>query len=172
MVDLAVDLARRYRFSTQFTQMAISDFLDSDWTFTPERGGNHATWMIAHLAFSRRTLARMLGADIAKADWEAKVVMGVASEPANNYPSPGEMLEDFQETGRILDNKLTEGSAEELNKSLEKPFPDGSETVLQAVGFMYMHESYHIGQLGYIRRLLGKPSIEKILMKAMAGQQS
>ena len=35
--------------------------------------------------------------------------------------------------------------------------PDGSATVAGALGFLAWHESYHLGQLGLLRRLAGKP---------------
>ena len=48
---------------------------------------------------------------------------------------------------------------EQLSRPLEKPMPDGANTVAGLVRFMCFHESYHIGQLGLLRRLLGKPGL-------------
>ena len=38
-----------------------------------------------------------------------------------------------------------------------RDFPDGSKTLGDALHFMYFHETYHLGQIGYIRRMEGLP---------------
>ncbi len=38
-------------------------------------------------------------------------------------------------------------------------FPGGDPSVLGALAFLSLHESYHLGQLGYLRRLLGREGV-------------
>ena len=37
-----------------------------------------------------------------------------------------------------------------------RKFPDGSATIAGGTHFLYLHETYHLGQLGLIRRQSGK----------------
>ena len=59
----AESLAGKFGFLTGLMDLIVGDFSAEDWARTPERGGNHAHWLVGHLAFCRRTLARKLGAD-------------------------------------------------------------------------------------------------------------
>ena len=36
-----------------------------------------------------------------------------------------------------------------------QPMPDGSDTVAGVLHFLHFHETYHLGQLGLLRRMNG-----------------
>jgi hypothetical protein len=69
----------------------------------------------------------------------------------------GEMLDDWQATGDVLMAALAGATPEVLGKPAPfSPMNDENETVGSLVAGLLFHESYHIGQLGVLRRMLGK----------------
>lgn len=170
MAEVSRELSRRYAFQTRLVELVVSDFDADAWSFTPREGGNHATWLITHMASSRRSVARSLGADLPKAAWEGLAGFKAELQPASAFPPAVEILEDFKSTGSTICQRLAEATPEVLDGSLDHPLPDGTTRVGDAAGFFYMHEAYHLGQIGYLRRLMGKVGMEDIVMKAMAGE--
>jgi hypothetical protein len=49
--------------------------------------------------------------------------------------------------------------ATHLRRSNVHRFPLGDSTELGLMAFLVQHDSYHIGQLGFLRRQLGKPAM-------------
>ena len=58
--------------------------------------------------------------------------------------------------GRTLNNRLVEVSPSELSKSTPVPLPDGAATMRGAVAYLAYHESYHVGQMAFVHKALGK----------------
>ena len=45
------------------------------------------------------------------------------------------------------------------SKEPEGKFPIKQPGVLGALAFLALHDSYHLGQLGYLRKVLGHPGV-------------
>ena len=54
---------------------------------------------------------------------------------------------------------LAERTAEQLTRPNVHRFPLGDSTELGLLAFLVQHDSYHVGQMGFIRRQLGKPAM-------------
>jgi uncharacterized damage-inducible protein DinB len=50
-------------------------------------------------------------------------------------------------------------TAEQLRRPDAHRFPLGDSTELGLLTFLVQHDSYHIGQMGFLRRQLGKPAM-------------
>ena len=48
---------------------------------------------------------------------------------------------------------------EQLAARLERPLPGGDPTLLGGIAFAVQHESYHLGQIAQLRRMLGHPAM-------------
>jgi hypothetical protein len=70
--------------------------------------------------------------------------------------SGAELAADFKAGGAPLADRLAALTPEEAAVPWEHPFPDGSQDVGGAASFFHFHEVYHLGQLGLLRRMLGK----------------
>lgn len=55
----------------------------------------------------------------------------------------------------VLDEALESVSADRLAEEPEIQFGMGDPTILGGVAFLAQHESYHVGQIAYLRRLVG-----------------
>ena len=98
---------------------------------------------------------RLLGVEWT-APWLAHFERGSKPEDAVQYPSPDKVLAAWKELGAGLPAALEAVSAEAIRAAAPTPSPSLDGTVGGMVGFLAMHESYHVGQLVYLRRLLSQ----------------
>lgn len=152
-------LAKRFVMNSSLAKSIVQDFELSDWDYRPEAGGNSAHWLIGHLALYRRILRRKLGEEFAEEGWEAFFTPRNETDHTQDYPPADELLDDFMQSRKPLVEYLNALKDEHADSDWGREFPDGSTTIRGGAYFLHFHESYHIGQLGYIRRLLGKPGL-------------
>jgi uncharacterized damage-inducible protein DinB len=55
--------------------------------------------------------------------------------------------------------RLTSASAEQLGKPAAGPPLPNVETVGDQITFLTFHESYHVGQMAFVRKMLGHASV-------------
>ena len=124
----------------------------------PTSGGNCINWAVGHLLRSRQFLLK-----VALKDWsippevEKAYERGSSGDDFHLFPQFPELLAMWDETQTLLDEALTALTADQLHQ-IEPPFGDFSrpDTRERRILFLHFHESYHLGQLGLMRRLLGK----------------
>ncbi len=150
-------LATRYRFNEGLLQMASGGFSEAMWTHVPEGGGNTAHWILGHVTFARRGALRMAGAELPVEAWEEAFNMGATPGTGEDYPPVSELVALFSSAGDRMTEHFGAMTEDAANAPSPREFPDGSKTVADAMHFMYFHEAYHLGQIGYIRRLEGLP---------------
>jgi len=64
-------LGRRFRFNEKLLAMTSTGFEPGDWDAPPgPGGGNSAHWILAHVTYHRRVLARKLGVEVPASPWE------------------------------------------------------------------------------------------------------
>ena len=150
-------LARRFAFNDAFLANLTEGFEPSDWL---HRGGeaNHAQWLVGHLASTRRWALRLLGVSADEEPWERH--FGQKSPPTTQSDdiAPEMLLESFVKNGEVLREHMAAMSTEATEAALFD-FPDGSHSADGGLHFLHFHESYHLGQIGLIRRAVGKPGI-------------
>lgn len=150
-------LGRQMRFNETLLEMIVDGFTPDDWA-TKLGEGNSPHWILGHVASSRRHLARQLGAEIPEDEWEASFGAGVDAtklDPAALLPVV-DLVIDLQARGDDL-QRLLDGLTDEAAAAPWTKFPDGSSSLGEGAHFMFMHETYHIGQIGLVRRAVGRP---------------
>jgi len=150
-------LAARFRFNEGLLTMTTDGFTAAEWAAAPDGGGNNAVWILGHLVASRRFLARRLGATVPEDAWEGGFSMGAKPADPSTYPSPETLIAAFREAGGQLEERCGSLDASEAAAPFGSSFPDGSETVEGGAHFLYFHETYHLGQIGLLRRIHGHP---------------
>lgn len=124
----------------------------------PAEGSNSIGWVIGHITQTRAGLLTRIGEPI-ETGWGDLFKRGAEKKDPSGYPA----AEEIKRAGVDV-NKRLRGKLEMLTEQdLENPFP-GLERlnvtkVSEALSFFAFHESYHVGQLGYIKKLLGYPAI-------------
>jgi uncharacterized damage-inducible protein DinB len=159
-VNSALDaLALRFRFNERLLKAETEGFTAEDWARRASaQGGNSAHWILGHVTQGRRLIARRLGERLAEEPWERSFGMNSKPDGTPLAPAP-ELLTAELTAGGERFARLFSAIDEATQRARwgAKSFPDGSESVADALHFLYFHETYHLGQIGLLRRILGKP---------------
>jgi uncharacterized damage-inducible protein DinB len=119
---------------------------------------NPMLWLAGHVAEARALLLRILGEQV-DTSWGERFGRGAALQEAVPYPSAEEIKRVMEEINRKLYAKLEASDDQQLAepaKGMELP---GAKTVADQIALFAMHDSYHVGQMAYVRKGLGYPRI-------------
>lgn len=133
----------------------------TDLTRTPSQGSNPMVWMAGHLAQSRVRLARLLGVDH-EVPWPSLFQKGAPAPASAEYPALAEIRHAWDAAGRALRTRLHAMNEAELRGDLQVRIPSTDGTLRGAIVFALFHEGYHVGQMGYVRRTLGREGIAQL----------
>ena len=151
-------LAHLFSYSESVLGKLAEGMSAEDW-LARTNGANDAYWVLGHLAVSRRLILRWhFKPGPAKDGWEDSFMSGRGPQGAMPV-TVSELLREFSERGKELSLRLAEWKPEEAERKVE-PYPDGGNTAIGGIRWLYMHEVYHLGQLSLLRRLRGKPGVE------------
>lgn len=119
---------------------------------------NPASFIAVHLLDARAYLVGMLGGD---RDHPYREELAGAShlDQVERLPPLDGVRESWDVVSRRLERALAEASPAALEAEVGQPFPVDDASLLGALAFLVQHESYHIGQLGLLRKHLGLPAM-------------
>lgn len=151
-------IGMHFQFNSNFIKQIASDLDEADWKQNHGEG-NTALWVLGHIAVYRRMLLRQIGQEIAEENWEELFKKGTKLDQTQTNPSADSLIKDISNTGMKITKGLITLKAEDAEKTIDMTMPNGENTLNGLINFLYFHESYHLGQIGYIRRLLNKPGL-------------
>jgi uncharacterized damage-inducible protein DinB len=110
-------------------------------------------WIAGHLVVHRALVPKMLGEEWS-APWEALFIRGTKLAAPEQYPEVKEITRAWDEVSGKLSSALASASEEALAQPASKGITlDGK--ISGKIAFLSLHESYHIGQMAYLRKWLG-----------------
>jgi uncharacterized protein YndB with AHSA1/START domain/uncharacterized damage-inducible protein DinB len=120
----------------------------------PTPNTNGMLWIFGHMAVVRARMLAALGEefDPGLGDLFGR---GATLQDAAAYPSREKINEASREVNRRLFAKLATLTDADLSKPAQGPKPYFVQTVGEQIAFFALHDSYHVGQLGYVRKALG-----------------
>lgn len=144
-----------------FATGLLTDLQDAALAQPTTNGGNHALWILTHLAYSESTLfdSFILGKPNRFEKWSS--IVGINSVPSlseEDYPSMQEGLQMLESVRTDVLEYLNTIDEDTLNNKSHAPeeFGDDFGTVGKCFTAMIMHVSIHAGQLSVIRKSLGR----------------
>jgi hypothetical protein len=167
MMDSPLELAtKQITFARNYTLSLLADIDDELWLTMPKDCATHVAWQVAHLAMAQYGLCLYRQRDRADIDRELLPRGFVQKYGKGSTPNtdPGKNLtpEDIRGTlDRVSDRAIHEMagiSEEQLDEPIDEPYA-AYATKLGALLFCSHHEMLHAGQIGILRRLLGKKPI-------------
>ncbi len=138
---------------------------------SPQPGGNCINWVIGHIVGTRNSILRVLGLEPIWPPAQAQIYERGA--PALTVAAKALPLEsivnDYDQAQERIMAALERATDEDFAKQPDTATPvatgsatsDGQETVAGMLAVLSFHESYHVGQLGVLRRLAGKAGVLK-----------
>jgi uncharacterized damage-inducible protein DinB len=149
-------LAALYDLNTDLLLNCLDGLSDAEAQRRLAAGGNSITFLAGHLTDTRHFLVSRLGHPLSNP--LARYLADVRSiEDINQWPS----LEELRAAWPMVSNHLQEVLGDLTAAELEEPgvhrFPLEDSTRLGLIAYLVQHDSYHLGQIAFLRRQLGKP---------------
>lgn len=145
-------LAAVVRMNTRLFERCLDGVTDHDATERPG-AANSMTFIFLHVADARYYLAGLVGPALANPLAEYTEVQSIGE--AETLPSLEELRSAWREVSPIVEHRLQALEPEAWSRESPASFPIPDETLMGAIAFLIQHESYHLGQLGLLRRQLG-----------------
>ena len=125
----------------------------------PDDQINNVVFISAHLLDARYYISDMLDLKVVN---PFKDVFEKVSrvEDSDQLPGLSKIRSTWVEVSQKLSDHLTTLPEEILNRKASFKFPVTDDTVLGAITFLISHESYHLGQLGILRKYLDLPAMK------------
>ena len=119
----------------------------------PGDGGNSMAFIALHVLDARCWLTGYLGREYAHPYHELESVRHI--EEIEEFPAIEGVRTVWREVSAILQHRFAELTESDLKAESSQKFPIEDSSVLGGIAFMLSHESYHIGQLGFLRNAFG-----------------
>lgn len=146
-------LADLFRLNRRLLENCFRDVSPEAALHRPAAEVNNMAFLAAHLVLARHSLAGMLGRQVP--DPFPALADAQSLDEVEALPSIDDLLAAWDSMAGVLDEALETVSADHLAETPEIQFGMGDPTLVGAVAFLAQHESYHVGQLAYLRRLIG-----------------
>jgi hypothetical protein len=145
-------LAKLYSLNAMTIENNLEGFTEQDAMYQPDSGGNCANWILGHIVATRSQIMENLNQP---PFWNEEQIQPYlrGSAPITDAESViplSKMLDDFKTNHEKFLAMLKQMTEDELK------IPINGDTMYERLAFLQFHEAYHAGQLGLIRRLVGK----------------
>ncbi len=167
MASSRVEIAlKQIEFARSYTMTLLEDLSEEEWYWQPEPAVTHIAWQLGHLAMAQYglTLFRQRGradidTELMSGKFRKKFMKGTTPQGgAENYPTPTEIREVLDRVNAQMLEEVPTFSEESLDEPVDMPFA-GFPTKYGSLLFCAHHEMLHAGQIGLVRRLMGKDPV-------------
>lgn len=146
--------AENFRYNSDSLVKMVEDLSPEEWLRRPNQHSNHIAWIVGHVAWTRARLLERLGVS-----WQQPALdifaRGVKLADDSAYPSPESLLATWRESAALLAAALENVSEDLLAQPARQGPPSSDGKVSGVVNFLAIHETYHGGQISYLRGWLG-----------------
>jgi uncharacterized damage-inducible protein DinB len=124
----------------------------------PIQNASCVNWVLGHVLYIRSVFSGALGLKPETGPELAKLYgRGTSGKVENGEGVPlADLLAQFERNNSAVIARIAELTPAELDKIIDHP-AFGPKPLEQYLALLLMHESYHIGQVGVLRRGLGLP---------------
>ncbi|MFZ1083650.1 MAG: DinB family protein [Terracidiphilus sp.] len=150
--------AGEFAQNTGFLQKAVADLTHEQWLDRPGDHSNHITWIVGHVIWARHALINRVGGTWSCPGLDPFARSAKLGKSAS-YPSPEQLMSLWSESAAAVDATLTALTPEALAAPAPPgpPSPDGK--VSGFISVLAWHETYHLGQIAYLRTWLGQSGV-------------
>lgn len=153
------EIARLFSFADRTVGQNVKDVTHAESLVAPPVGGNPMNWILGHIVCTRSHMFVMAGMPDFWTDEERAAYERGSRPLAGEDAAPFEdLVATYARTTAEVRGFLEGLVAAELDRAVPQGTPDFlGGTIGEALLAFAWHEGYHAGQLGVVRRTLGKP---------------
>jgi uncharacterized damage-inducible protein DinB len=151
-------LAAIFDLNTDLLLNCLDGLSDAEGRERLAGGGNSITFLAAHLTDSRHFLAARVGHPLDNP--MAPYLEGARGfEEVRAWPALEQVRSAWRSVSTHLQRTLASLAPEQLSRRHAHRFPLGDSTQLGLIAFLAQHDAYHLGQVAFLRRQLGRPAM-------------
>jgi hypothetical protein len=143
-----------FRANDSLFHHALDGIAREDLLRRPHDNSNPLLWVAGHAMTSRWSLTKISGEDMEN-QWAKIFGRGATVDSNVTYPEVSDIVSLWDKVTEKLMSRLEVLEDYELSKPVSFPVPTGDKTRRGAIVFLNYHETYHIGQMAYLRKWLG-----------------
>ena len=143
-----------FKANTDIINKAIADVSTDDWFRQPGDDSNHLLWVLGHVVVHRGRTLNFLGTDW-DTSWASLFARGAQRTDDETYPSVEELRNAWSQVSADLSHALRNASPETLADASPRGLPSFDGKLSGTVAFFAFHDTYHTGQISYLRKWLG-----------------
>ena len=147
-------LASIFRLNTELVLNCIEDLDDRLAQARGEPPVNSIAFLVAHLSETRHLMAQIIGQPL-PSPFSPAFSKARTLDQAGPLPSLDELRAHWERISAHLAVHIERLDTAQLAQSSSQRLPGTDGTLLGALAFLAQHESYHLGQIGILRRQLG-----------------
>jgi uncharacterized damage-inducible protein DinB len=153
----AQELIHQFRFNQMTLTRLLADVSHDDSLSEPQPGINSVNWLLGHILATRGRLLEELGQD---PEWRERLIK-VYNKTRDHFPAGAFAIAELNGLVPISLDQLAAALQAAALGNAAPSFPHLPEggTLADHVGAFVCHEEYHVGQIGLVRRLIGKPGL-------------
>ena len=161
-------VVKNVEFVRRYTLSLLEDLTEDEWFWMPsdssEKFTTHIAWQAGHIAmaeyglmlFRQRGRDRDVDANLMSGKFRKLFLRGTEPQPDRNlYPDPQEIRDVLDRVHQQVLREVPHFDGEQLDQPTEPPHA-AFATRYGALLFAGGHEMVHAGQIGLLRRLMGK----------------
>jgi hypothetical protein len=156
--DIIVGAAGEYARNSGFLPKVVADLTPEQWLSRPSDHSNHITWIVGHVIWARHAVINRVGGSWFCPGLEPFARSAKLGE-SSSYPTSDALLALWSDSATALDAALSALTPEALAAPAPPgpPSPDGK--VSGFISVLAWHETYHLGQIAYLRTWLGQSGV-------------
>jgi len=151
--DLA-NIEGMFKTNTDIIKKAIEGIAPEKWFLKPGNDSNHLMWIAGHLVVSRGAALKSLGGEWV-VPWSSLYTRGAKLEAPEQYPEIEVIRNGWDDVSAKLLTVLPHATADLLERPAPKGPPSFDGKIRGLVAFLAFHETYHVGQVTYLKKWLG-----------------
>src|SRR3954453_19609536 len=151
-------LALIFKLNNALVARSLDGMSDEDLWRQLTGSGNPIAWLLGHLTETRAGLLGEMGAPI-DYGWSRTFQRGSAFQDRAGYPTGAAIETAWKATHSGMRDAFENVTGAQLPAPVTRRPVPGVEKLEDLIAFCGFHESYHVGQIGFIRKQLGHSSI-------------
>jgi hypothetical protein len=150
--------AQNYKQNASFLKQTVDGLTEAEWLVRPNDHTNHMLWIAGHVTWARTMLLARLNAPWTM-PWISLYGRSAPCASSPDCPSPADVMTAWNESCTRIHAAMEAASEELLDMPITKGPPTHDGKLSGVVDFLAFHETYHVGQMSYIRSWLGKKGV-------------
>ena len=149
--------SQSFNMNSSILKQSVAGLTDDEWLKRPCDHSNNMLWIAGHVTWARAMVLARLG-DKWVLPWMQQYARGQKCVDSPDAVSPKAVMDAWDEACGRLYAAMESASEELLDTPASQPGPPSADGKISGtVNFMALHETYHVGQVAYLRSWLGKP---------------